>query len=206
MLAFLPVGIVLAVILRFTGEGEIFYRQKRVGRHAKTFEVLKFATMLKDSPSIGTGTITKKDDPRVLPIGKFLRKTKLNEVPQLWNIFIGDMSVVGPRPLTKETRDYIPAEILEEIKTVQPGLTGIGSIVFRDEETIIHESGEDYHEFYKREIAPFKGTVELWYKRKKSFLLDMKIIFVTAWVVLFSGSKIADRTFPDLPKHHIFNP
>jgi lipopolysaccharide/colanic/teichoic acid biosynthesis glycosyltransferase len=206
MLAFLPVGLVLAIILRFTGEGEVFYRQKRVGRNSKTFEVLKFATMLKDSPSIGTGTITQKDDPRVLPIGKFLRKTKLNEVPQLWNIFVGDMSVVGPRPLTKETRDYIPEEILDEIQDVQPGLTGIGSIVFRDEETIIHESGEDYHEFYKREIAPYKGAVELWYKRRKSFLMDMAIIFVTAWIVLFPNSDLMKRVFPRLPKHHIFNP
>ncbi|MGJ8638296.1 MAG: sugar transferase [Opitutaceae bacterium] len=206
ILVFAPVGIILAILLRFTGEGEVFYRQARVGRNAKPFNVLKFATMLKDSPNLGTGTITKKNDPRVLPMGGFLRKTKLNEVPQLWNIFVGDMSVVGPRPLTKETRDYIPEDILDELQDVQPGLTGIGSIIFRDEETIIHESGEDYHEFYKREIAPFKGAVELWYKRKKSFLLDMKIIFVTAWVVLFSESRIADRMFPDLPKHHIFNP
>jgi lipopolysaccharide/colanic/teichoic acid biosynthesis glycosyltransferase len=206
ILLVLPLEVVVAIILRFTGEGEIFYRQNRVGRNGNIFAVLKFATMLKDSPNLGTGTITQKNDPRVLPIGGFLRKTKLNELPQLWNIFIGDMSVVGPRPLTKETRDYIPREILDEIQDVQPGLTGIGSIVFRDEENIIHQSGEDYHAFYKREIAPYKGTVELWYKRKKSFLLDMKIIFVTAWVVLFSGSKIADSAFPDLPKHQIFNP
>jgi lipopolysaccharide/colanic/teichoic acid biosynthesis glycosyltransferase len=206
MLAFLPIGIVLALILRFTGEGEIFYRQKRVGRNAKTFEVLKFATMLKDSPNLGTGTITKKNDPRVLPMGGFLRKTKLNEVPQLWNIFVGDMSVVGPRPLTKETRDYIPAEMLKELEAVQPGLSGIGSIVFRDEETLIHESGEDYHAFYSREIAPYKGEVELWYKQHKSFFLDMKIIFVTIWVVLFSNSKILNRAFAGLPRHHIFNP
>ncbi len=206
ILAFLPIGIVLALILRFTGEGEIFYRQKRVGRYAKTFEVLKFATMLKDSPNLGTGTITKKNDPRVLPLGGFLRKTKLNEVPQLWNIFVGDMSVVGPRPLTKETRDYIPAEMLKELEAVQPGLSGIGSIVFRDEETLIHESGEDYHAFYSREIAPYKGEVELWYKQHKSFFLDMKIIFVTIWVVLFSNSKILNRAFAGLPRHHIFNP
>ena len=206
ILLVLPLEVVVAIILRFTGEGEIFYRQNRVGRNGNIFAVLKFATMLKDSPNLGTGTITQKNDQRVLPIGGFLRKTKLNELPQLWNIFIGDMSVVGPRPLTKETRDYIPREILDEIQDVQPGLTGIGSIVFRDEENIIHQSGEDYHAFYKREIAPYKGTVELWYKRKKSFLLDMKIIFVTAWVVLFSGSKIADSAFPDLPKHQIFNP
>ncbi|MDB4556695.1 sugar transferase [Akkermansiaceae bacterium] len=206
ILVFCPIGCVLAVILRFTGEGEIFYRQKRVGRNGEPFSVLKFATMLKDSPNLGTGTITKKGDPRVLPLGKFLRKTKLNEIPQLWNIFIGDMSIVGPRPLTKETRDYIPAEILEEIQDVQPGLTGIGSIIFRDEETIIHESGEDYHEFYRREIAPFKGEVELWYKRRRSFFTDMKIIFVTAWVVLFSKSNFVARIFPDLPGHPIFHP
>ncbi len=206
MLAFLPIGLVLAILLRFSGEGEIFYRQKRVGRNGKPFGVVKFATMLKDSPSLGTGTITQKNDPRVLPMGRFLRKTKLNEIPQLWNIFVGDMSVVGPRPLTKETRDYIPKEILDEIQDVQPGLSGIGSIVFRDEETIIHESGEDYHTFYAREIAPYKGAVELWYKRNRSFFLDMKIIFVTLWVVVMPSSKVLPKFFPDLPKHPIFNP
>ncbi len=203
---FCPIGFVLAVILRFTGEGEIFYRQKRVGRNGKSFGVLKFATMLKDSPNLGTGTITKKGDPRVLPLGKFLRKTKLNEIPQLWNIFTGDMSIVGPRPLTKETRDYIPSEILKEIQDVQPGLTGIGSIIFRDEETIIHESGEDYHEFYQREIAPFKGEVELWYKENRSFFMDLKIIFLTAWVVLFSDSKLPSAVLSGLPVHPLFNP
>ena len=205
LLVFAPLGLVIIVLLRCTGEGEIFYRQKRVGRNEMPFEVLKFATMLKDSPSMGTGTITQKDDPRVLPMGKFLRKTKLNEVPQLWNILVGDMSVVGPRPLTKDTRDYIPAEILEEIKDVQPGLSGIGSIVFRDEENIIHESGEDYHVFYRREIAPFKGLVELWYKQHKSFLLDMKIILATLWVVLFPSSNVLKIFFPKLPKHPLFN-
>ena len=206
ILVFCPIGFVLAVILRLTGEGEIFYRQKRIGRNGKPFGVLKFATMLKDSPNLGTGTITKKGDPRVLPLGKFLRKTKLNEIPQLWNIFIGDMSIVGPRPLTKETRDYIPAEILEEIQDVQPGLTGIGSIIFRDEETIIHESGEDYHEFYQREIAPFKGEVELWYKKNRSFFIDLKIILLTAWVVIFSDRLRLNSLFSDIPSHPIFNP
>ena len=206
ILVFCPIGFVLALILRLTGEGEIFYRQKRIGQNGKPFGVLKFATMLKDSPNLGTGTITKKGDPRVLPLGKFLRKTKLNEIPQLWNIFTGDMSIVGPRPLTKETRDYIPAEILEEIQDVQPGLTGIGSIIFRDEETIIHESGEDYHEFYQREIAPFKGEVELWYKKNRSFLIDLKIILLTAWVVIFSDSKLPNSVLRGLPVHPLFNP
>ena len=201
-----PLGFVLALILKFTGEGEIFYKQQRIGRNSQPFGVLKFATMLKDSPNLGTGTITKKGDPRVLTFGKFLRKTKLNEIPQLWNVFIGDMSIVGPRPLTKETRDYIPAEILEEIQDVQPGLTGIGSIIFRDEETIIHESGKDYHEFYQQEVAPFKGEVELWYKKHRSLLIDLKIILVTAWVIIFSNGLRLDSLFCDIPHHPIFNP
>jgi len=206
ILLFLPFGVVLAVTLRFTGEGEVFYRQERIGRSGKPFGVLKFATMLKDSPNLGTRTITTKGDPRVLPLGKFLRKTKINEIPQLWNIFIGDMSIVGPRPLTKETRDYIPAEILEEIQDVQPGLTGIGSIIFRDEETIIHESGEEYHEFYHHEIAPFKGALELWYKNNRSFLTDVKIMVLTAWVVIHPSRLQLTSVFPDLPLHPIFNP
>lgn len=206
IITLLPLAIFLAIVLKFTGEGEVFYRQKRIGQHRRPFGVLKFATMLKNSPNLGAGTITQKADPRVLPFGKFLRKTKLNELPQLWNILRGEMSFVGPRPLTKETRDYVPAEILAELEDVQPGLTGMGSLVFRDEESIIHESGEDYHAFYSREVAPFKGQIELWYKRRRSFLLDIKIVLVTAWVVIFPRSNILRLTFPSLPKHPLFNP
>lgn len=204
LLCFLPFGVVIALILRFSGEGEVFYRQQRIGRDGKPFGILKFATMLKNSPSLGTGTITMQNDPRVLPVGHFLRKTKLNEVPQLWNIFVGDMSIVGPRPLTKETRDYVPSELLEQIKSLQPGLTGVGSIIFRDEESIIAASGEDYHAFYKREIAPFKGQVELWYLQNQSLWLDCKLIFLTAWVVLFPKSRLPAKWLKGLPKHPLF--
>jgi lipopolysaccharide/colanic/teichoic acid biosynthesis glycosyltransferase len=206
ILIFFPVGLILAAILRLTGEGEVFFVQQRIGRNRKPFGVLKFATMLKDSPNLENGTITKKGDPRVLPFGKFLRKTKLNEIPQLWNIFVGDMSIVGPRPLTKETRDYIPTEILGEIQDLQPGLTGIGSIIFRDEEDIIHESGEDYHIFYQREIAPFKGEVELWYKTHRSLLVDGMIVLLTALAVIFPKCRLIGKSFPSLPKHRLFNP
>lgn len=204
MLAFFPIGLVLALLLRFSGEGEVFYRQNRVGRNGKTFGVLKFATMLKDSPNLGTGNITTRNDPRVLPMGGFLRKSKLNEVPQLWNIFVGDMSVVGPRPLTPDNWEYIPEHIRDQTKTLTPGLTGIGSIIFRDEESIIANSGQDYHTFYKNEIAPFKGELELWYLKNQSFLLDMKLIFLTAWVVLFPDSRLPGRMLADLPKHEVF--
>lgn len=204
MLAFLPIGLVLALLLRFSGEGEVFYRQNRVGRNGKTFGVLKFATMLKDSPNLGTGNITTRNDPRVLPMGGFLRNSKLNEVPQLWNIFVGDMSVVGPRPLTRDNWEYIPEEIRNQTKVLTPGLTGIGSIIFRDEESIIANSGQDYHTFYKNEIAPFKGELELWYLKNQSFLLDMKLIFLTAWVVVFPESGLPGRMLADLPKHSVF--
>ena len=94
-----PILAPIACVLKITGEGEVFYKQARVGKGGSSFGLIKFATMLKDSPSIGTGEITIKNDPRVLPLGKFLRKSKINELPQLWNIFIGDMSIVGPRPM-----------------------------------------------------------------------------------------------------------
>ena len=88
------------IILRLTGEGEIFYLQKRIGKNNKEFYLLKFATMLKNSSKMQNGTVTIKNDPRVLPFGKFLRKSKINELPQLFNILKGDMSIIGPRPQT----------------------------------------------------------------------------------------------------------
>jgi lipopolysaccharide/colanic/teichoic acid biosynthesis glycosyltransferase len=206
LLVFLPFGLIIAIILRFSGEGEIFYRQKRVGKGGKDFGLMKYATMLKDSPNLGTGNITTQNDPRVLPIGRFLRKTKLNEMPQLLNILIGDMSMVGPRPLTRDNWEYIPENIRVKTMNLTPGLTGVGSIIFRDEETLIARSCEDYHAYYKREIAPFKGALEVWYAENQSFLLDLQIVFLTAWVVLFAESSLPKKWLKGLPKHPTFNP
>ena len=128
-----PILVPIACVLKITGEGEVFYKQARVGKGGSSFGLIKFATMLKDSPSIGTGEITIKNDPRVLPLGKFLRKSKINELPQLWNIFIGDMSIVGPRPMVPNTYARYPIKAQKVLNTVRPGLTGIGSIIFRDE-------------------------------------------------------------------------
>jgi lipopolysaccharide/colanic/teichoic acid biosynthesis glycosyltransferase len=124
-----PLLIPIGIVLRLTGEGEIFFKQSRVGRSGKLFDLYKFATMLKDSPSIGTGTVTLRDDPRVLPIGKFLRKSKINELPQLLNILMGDMSVVGPRPQTQRCFDAFPQKSQASIVRVRPGLSGVGSII-----------------------------------------------------------------------------
>ena len=189
----------IILILRFTGEGEIFYIQERAGFGGKSFGLYKFATMLKNSPNIGAGEITLRNDPRVLPFGNFLRKTKLNELPQLWNIFIGDMSIVGPRPMVLNTYALYPESVREKLNTVRPGLTGIGSIIFRDEERYLLNHNEPMI-FYKEHIIPYKNKLELWFVKNNSFFLYIKIIFVTAWVVIFPSSKMPKWAFKELPK------
>ena len=161
--------------------------------------MLKFATMLKDSPNIGSGEITIHSDPRVLPLGKFLRKSKINELPQLWNILIGDMSVVGPRPMVPNTYANYSAEAQEILNTVRPGLTGIGSIIFRDEERLL-EGRKDPVGFYNENITPYKSDLEVWFVQNNSLWLYIKAIFVTAWVVVFPASKIADIAFSGIPR------
>ena len=193
-----PFLLPVAVILRFTGEGEIFYIQQRAGRRGNSFGLYKFATMLKNSPNMGTGEITILGDPRVLPFGQFLRKTKLNELPQLWNIFIGDMSVVGPRPMVLNTYAHYPEEARQKLNAVRPGLTGVGSIVFRDEERYLADRDEPM-EFYREHIIPYKSDLELWFVENNTLWLYIKIIFVTAWVVVFPSSTIVDKAFDGIP-------
>ena len=200
LIIFLPLFIPIIIILRFTAEGEIFYFQERIGINNSIFQIWKFATMLKNSMNMGTGSITLQNDFRVTCIGKFLRKTKINELPQIINIIKGDISLVGPRPLVNKTFIAYNKEIQDKIYKVKPGLTGIGSIVFRDEETIISGvKDEDPHEYYKRVIAPFKGELEMWYQENRSFTLDMQLIFMTAWVILFPNSNLYEKWFKDLP-------
>jgi lipopolysaccharide/colanic/teichoic acid biosynthesis glycosyltransferase len=199
LIIFLPFGIIIALILMFTGEGEIFYRQERQGKGGNPFRLLKFATMLKNSPSIGNGDVTVKNDPRVLPAGKFLRKTKLNEVPQLINILIGDISVVGPRPQTPKNFEYFPPEGQKIISSMRPGLTGIGSIVFRDEESLVERLNMPVDRCYREVIGPYKAELEGWYKDNQNIMTYMLIIFVTAWVIIFPNSEIYRRIWPSLP-------
>ena len=193
-----PLLIPVVVLLRLTGEGEIFYVQQRVGEGGRMFGLLKFATMLKDSANIGTGTVTVKNDPRVLPMGKFLRKTKINELPQLINILVGDMSVVGPRPQAQRCFDAFPEDVQREIVKVKPGLSGVGSIFFRDEEDLLHEVANPT-DFYDQVIAPYKGELEKWYVLHATLRNYFMVIFVTAWVVVFPKSRIVWSVFSDLP-------
>lgn len=194
----LPLFAPIVLILRFTGEGEIFYRQERVGRNGTPFALLKFATMLKESPSIGAGEITVKNDPRVLPFGRFLRKTKINELPQLFNILIGHISVVGPRPMVPNTFLKYSPKAQSELKKVKPGLTGIGSIIFRDEEKFL-EGKANPRKFYDDHIIPYKNELELWYVKKKSITTYFEIILITGWVVIFPNSGAVWKVFVNIP-------
>ena len=201
LLMLLPLLIPIVIILFMTGEHKVFYFQTRVGYKKKNFKIIKFATMLSNSANIGNGSITLNNDTRVLPFGSFLRKTKINELPQIINIIIGDLSIVGPRPQMRVDFEKYSKEVQDKIYNVKPGLTGIGSIVFRDEESLISSAAEneDPHDFYKRIIAPYKGEIEIWYQDHRSFLLDLKLIFITAWVIIFPTSTLYRRLFKNLP-------
>ena len=205
ILLLFPLLLPVMILLKLTSEGEIFYYQERIGMYNKPFMIYKFATMLKNSSKMKGGYITIKNDPRLTFMGGFLRKSKINEIPQLLNIFLGHMSVVGPRPVMRVSFESCPEEIQKEIYKVKPGLTGIGSIVFRDEEEIITEVKKnkgDIWDFYRNKIYPFKGKLEIWYQVNKSFFLDIQLIVLTAYVILFPDSKIYEKWFKDLPKRN----
>lgn len=199
LIVLLPLFVVVIVTLRLTGEGEIFYKQQRIGLRNSRFGLYKFATMAKDSPNMGTGSITLRNDSRVTKFGKFLRYAKINELPQIINVIKGDMSLVGPRPFMDETFETYPQHVQEKVYDVMPGLTGIGSIVFRDEEGLISDTDEDPREFYRREISPRKGELELWYQANASLWLDFKLLLATGLVLFISPTRILRRFFPGCP-------
>ncbi len=203
LLILIPFVLPIIFILKITAEGEIFYFQERIGFNNKKFYIIKFATMLKNSMNMGSGSITLRNDFRVTKFGKFLRKTKINELPQILNLIKGDISLVGPRPLVKKTFDAYDNDIKSIIYEVKPGITGIGSIVFRDEESLISSvKDENPHDFYKRVIAPHKGKLEIWYQQNSSIGLDILLIFITAWVIIFPNSKIYSKLLKNLPNRN----
>ena len=202
-----PLLLPVMIILRLTGEGYIFYCQKRIGQHGKPFNLLKFATMFKDSPNMVGGNITAKEDPRIFPFGKFLRKYKINEIPQLANVWIGDMSIIGRRPTVPEHFDFYEEEVKNIISKHKPGLSGISSIVFRNEEKyFINKDTKENKKFYKEKIAPYKGELELWYCKKQSIIVDILLIITTISTVFVPSLKLHNYFFRDLPKHPLFNP
>ena len=193
-----PLLVAICLTLRVTGEGKVVYRQQRLGQHLKPFNVYKFATMLEASPNMLTGSITVPDDPRVLPVGKFLRKTKLNEIPQLLNVLLGDMSLIGPRPHVEEDLEGIPKANLIYCYSIKPGLSGIASILLRNEEDLL--GGEvDQRGFYRKVIAPYKNKLDSWYVTNSTLTNYLTLVFLTLVVVLGVRSQVIFRLWPSLP-------
>ncbi len=192
-----PLLILCVLILLLTGEHEVFYFQKRIGYKNKPFFIWKFATMIKNSPNIGTGEITLRNDPRVTKFGKLLRMSKLNEIPQIINVLKGDMSIVGPRPLLEVSFNLYSPEVKQLIYNSKPGMTGIGSLIFRDEEKLLSDAADPRSMYVS--IFPYKAALELWYQQHASVYTDCMIIFLTAYCIVFPENKLTQKIFKDLP-------
>lgn len=201
ILGLLVLGIFMlgaTVINLCTGEHKVLYRQTRVGKDGKDFKLYKFATMLENSPNLPGGLVTAVNDPRVLPFGRFLRRTKVNELPQLLNILKGDMSFVGPRPQTRPHYSLYSDHQKRVIDTVGPGLTGVGSLFFRNEEEILADCGSDAERFHDEVITPYKGDLEVWYAKHKSLQLYLLIIYLTAASII-NRNLVTIKYFKGLP-------
>ncbi|ARR54162.1 lipid carrier--UDP-N-acetylgalactosaminyltransferase [Rhizorhabdus wittichii DC-6] len=190
-----PILLIICLILRFSGEGEVFFGQERIGYKGKPFRITKFATMVKSAAVIAQGDYTVQNDPRVLPVGRFLRKSKINELMQLWDVLRGEMSLVGPRPQIPTTQAYYPPFYQDVLVHVRPGITGVGSLAFRDEEAILTRAVDrDY--CYMRQIIPYKAELENWYAANRSLLIDVALIGLTAWYVVSPRSTALLRLLP----------
>jgi lipopolysaccharide/colanic/teichoic acid biosynthesis glycosyltransferase len=147
---------------------------------------------------MGAGTITVKDDPRVLPLGHWLRLSKINELPQLINVIKGEMSIIGPRPHAERDLVGVPLDKLRTVQSVKPGVSGIASIIFRSEDKIIHEQS-DGRRFYDEVIAPYKASLDCWYVQRRSIRLYTQLILLTIVVVLSGRVRFLFKIFSDLP-------
>lgn len=189
LLGLSPFFLIIAMAIRRDSPGPIFYHGRRAGRHGKPFNILKFRTMYERPESYNGAKVTANGDSRITPTGKWLRDTKLNELPQLWNILIGEMSLVGPRPEDLDIAMQWPEDIRIEILSVRPGLTSPASILYRDEETLLQTS--NVIEDYLARILPTKLRLDMLYVRNRTILTDLDVIFWTAIVLVPAARKIS---------------
>ncbi|MFZ5884590.1 MAG: sugar transferase [Chloroflexota bacterium] len=177
-----PLFLALGILIKRDSPGPVFYWGRRVGRHGREFRILKFRTMREEPASYAGPPITGRDDPRITPLGQWLRDTKLNELPQLWNVLMGEMSLVGPRPEAPEiVRTWSPA-VREEILSVRPGITSPASVLYRDEEKRL-SSGRVIDD-YLENILPDKLRLDQLYVRHHSLLTDLDTLFWTFVVLI----------------------
>jgi lipopolysaccharide/colanic/teichoic acid biosynthesis glycosyltransferase len=171
-----PLFLICAVAIRLDSAGPVFFRQRRIGRLGRSFQIIKFRTMVQQAQHVGL-TITAAGDDRITRVGRWLRKTKLDEIPQLLNVLKGEMSIVGPRP---ETPEHVAAYNDDQLRVleVKPGITGWASVAFIDEESVL--AGQpDKEAFYLETLMPRKLDLDLFYCEGVSFLEDMKLILAT---------------------------
>jgi lipopolysaccharide/colanic/teichoic acid biosynthesis glycosyltransferase len=187
LILLLPLFGVIAVLIKLGGPGPVLFVQKRMGRGARPFDLYKFRTMVPGAPDQG-GLITTANDPRITKIGRILRKIKVDELPQLWNVFRGDMSLVGPRP---EVEKYVTIykEAYEEILSIRPGITDIASLTYSDEETILKDK-PDPEKYYIHVLLPEKIKLAREYVRKASLTHDLKLILFTIFKIMYPQDKV----------------
>lgn len=191
-----PLFFFIAILIKRDSPGPVFYWGPRIGRHGIVFKMLKFRTMYETQRSYDGPRVTCKEDDRITPLGKWLRDTKLNELPQLWNVLIGEMSLVGPRPEDPSISKTWPTNVAAELLSMRPGVTSPASILYRDEESMLH-TGEVMRK-YLHELSPDKMRLDQLYVHYHSFWLDLDVILWTAILLL---PKI--RSFSP-PEHFLF--
>ena len=177
-----PVFALIALAIHRDSPGPVFFRGTRIGYKGRIFDILKFRTMYERPDCYQGAKVTASDDERITPLGHWLRDTKINELPQLWNVLVGDMSLVGPRPEDPELAKDWPRSIREEILSVRPGITSPASVIYRDEEQLL--SGNDCEDDYLDHILPTKLRLDVLHIRNRSFLTDLDVIFLTGVALL----------------------
>ena len=197
LVIFSPILLCVSVILSVTAEKEIIYVQERIGLNGRKFNLIKFATMLKTSPNIGNGTVTVKNDPRILPFGRFLRKSKINELPQLINVIKGDMTMVGPRPQAQRNFRSYPLYYQKLLIKTKPGLTSVASLIFRNEEDLLADDTAE--QIYDCLIMPYKAKIEEYFITQSGPRHYWKTLMLTFVVLVFGSDQILKYLFHDLP-------
>jgi lipopolysaccharide/colanic/teichoic acid biosynthesis glycosyltransferase/GGDEF domain-containing protein len=187
-----PVFLYIAILIKRDSPGPVFYWGPRMGANRKPFKILKFRTMYEDQRCYEGPSITAKGDDRITPLGKWLRDTKINELPQLWNVLIGEMSLVGPRPEDVKIAESWSADIAEEILSVQPGVTSPASIIYHDEERLL--SSTNLMDDYFKNILPDKMRLDRLYVRYHSFFSDIDVIF---WTLAILVPRIVKAQIPE---------
>jgi lipopolysaccharide/colanic/teichoic acid biosynthesis glycosyltransferase len=182
LVLFSPLFLYLAWRIKRDSHGPVFYRGLRTGREGRKFHILKFRTMYEDPESYKGSQITAQGDSRVTPVGRRLRATKMNELPQLWNVFKGEMSLVGPRPEITEIVNAWPEDARQEILSIRPGITSPASVLFHDEENRL--SLKKVMQVYMDDVLPSKLRLDQLYVRYRSFLGDLDVLFYTLLVLL----------------------